>query len=208
MNDANNSIFAKLDGTTAHILVILGLFLMLLSPLITRFRSASVARAGIMAEQTDDLSRLDLQELRDQQEEDRKKDSAANLAPEEMSNRERTRSTVMEQKQQELKKKYNVTEARRDYLTATADLAGTRTQYIASFLGALCMLIGLLVMTVQSEGTRQKVMLIILLVVMFSALPGISLSLEGKSNLGGSGGAGSPSEGLPSRPTAPAPSRP
>src|SRR5450432_1069879 len=152
MNDANNSIFAKLDGPVAHILIILGLFLMLLSPLITKFRSASVARTGIVAEQTDDMSRLDLQELRDQQEEERKKDSTANLSPDDMANREKARSTAMEQKQQELKKKYNVVDARRQYLEATADLAGTRTQYIASFLGSLCLLIGLIVLTIQSEG--------------------------------------------------------
>jgi hypothetical protein len=41
------------------------------------------------------------------------------------------------------------------------------------------LLIGLMVLTLESNGPRQKVLLVILVVVMFSALPGVGISVLG-----------------------------
>ena len=187
MDEANKGVFARLDGTPAHILVIVGLALMLLAPLIINFKGASVARTGAIAEQTDELMRLDMRDFTDAQDEEKKKDDSSGMGLEDKSRREQERQKAAEAKAQELKQKYNIVNRRREFIEATGELIGTRSHYVASFLGALCLLIGLLVMTIQSDGTRQKILLIILLVVMFSALSGISLNLEGKGNLGGRG---------------------
>jgi Flp pilus assembly protein TadB len=191
MNESTKATFAKLDGTPAHILVILGLFLMLLSPLIMNFKTAGAMQKGAAAEQADEFIQLDLKDLSEKQDVERKQDEKAgsSLSPEDLSRRQQDRQKAYEDKQRELKQKYNAVAAKREFLEAQADLVGTRIHYIATFLGALCLLIGLIVMTVQATGTTQKVLLIILLVVMFSALSGINLNIEGKGNLGGRGDA-------------------
>ena len=205
MDESTKATFAKLDGTPAHILVILGLFLMLLAPLIMNFKAAGVAKAGAAAEQSDDFMRLDMKEFTDKQDEEKKKDETASF--EDRQKHEQERQKAYDDKQRELKNKYNAVATRREFLEASADFVGMRIHYIATFLGALCLLIGLIVMTVQASGTTQKVLLIILLVVMFSALSGINLNIEGRSNLGGSRDAmRSIMDAMP-RPTPP-PSRP
>lgn len=207
MDESTKATFAKLDGTPAHLLVILGLFLMLLAPLIMNFKTASVMQKGAAAEQSDDFMRLDMKEFTDKQDEDKKKDEGSGISFEDRQKHEQDRQRDYDNKQKELKNKYNAVATRREFLEAQADLVGSRIHYIATFLGALCLLIGLIVMTVQASGTTQKVLLIILLVVMFSALSGINLNIEGRSNLGGRGDAmRSIMDAMP-RPTPP-PSRP
>lgn len=189
MDDSTNATFAKLNGTPAHLLVIVGLFLMLLSPLIMNFKAAGVMQKGAAAEQADEFIQLELKELSEKQDAERKNDEKAgsSVTPEDMSRRQQDRQRAYEDKQRDLKGKYNALAAKRDFLEATADMAGTRIHYIFTFLGGLCLLIGLIVLTVQATGTTQKVLLIILLVVMFSVLSGINLNIEGKGNLGGRG---------------------
>ena len=170
MDESTKATFAKLDGTPAHILVILGLFLMLLSPLITNFFAAGVAKAGAAAEQSDDFMRLDMKEFTDKQDEEKKNEERSGASFEDRQKHEQDRQKAYDDKQRELKNKYNATATRREFLEATASFVGMRVHYFATFLGALCLLVGLIVMTVQASGTTQKVLLIILLVVMFSAL--------------------------------------
>ena len=215
MDESTKATFAKIDGTPAHILVILGLFLMLLSPLIINFKTAGLMRAGAQAEQAEQFIQLDLKELSEKHDAERQQDKDAGITTssedpqkrEDAQKRETARTKETKDKETELKKKYNAVAAKREFLEAQADFVGMRIHHIATFLGALCLLIGLIVMTVQASGTTQKVLLIILLVVMFSALSGINLNIEGKGNLGGRGDVmRSIMDAMP-RPTPP-PSRP
>ncbi|MBS1789335.1 MAG: hypothetical protein JST85_16540 [Acidobacteria bacterium] len=203
-------LFARLDGLPAHALVIAGLAFTLLSPLIPSFKLAELASARVASEQAESLIALDLEDLKQTQEKARKQDeerklaerqqdsSFSTLSPEEIQKkrdeqqkrdderqkREADRKTAMEQKQEELKKKYDTVELKRALLTAQSSAAGLRWHLALAWLGRLMLLVGLLVLTIQSEGLRQKVLLIVLLVVMFSALSGINLNFMAQGNLG------------------------
>lgn len=88
--------------------------------------------------------------------------------------KEKKRKEALEKKQEELDKKYDAIGPRRAIVEAQTAVAGTRSHLVIGWLGRLLLLLGLLVLTVQSEGVRQKVILIVLLVVMFSALSGVN----------------------------------
>lgn len=185
MEDTTKALFEKLDGTPAHALVIVGLLLSLLAPLIVNFKAAGVARAGVAAEQAEELQRLDMADFIAKQEQEKKADdSNPSLTFEQKGPREQARTQAAEAKREELKNTYNITASKRAFMDATTNLVGSWMHYVISFLGALLLLIGLMVMTVQSDGVRQKVILVILVVVMFSALSGVNLNLEGKGNFG------------------------
>jgi hypothetical protein len=203
-------LFAKLDGTPAHVLIIAGLALVLFAPLIPSFKLAEVSSARSAADQAQSLIDLDLEELRRTQEEERKKDkeeserdarsafTGATLTPEEQTRqqeerqkreaarqqRETDRQKALEQKQEELKKKYDTISLRREVLDAQASAAGMRWHLVLAWLGRLALLVGLLTLTLRSEGVRQWVLLIVLLVVMFSALSGVNLNFLARGSLG------------------------
>jgi len=98
--------------------------------------------------------------------------------------KEKKRKDALEKKQEELDKKYDAIGPRRAVVEAQTAVAGTRSHLVIGWLGRLLLLLGLLVMTVQSEGVRQKVILIVLLVVMFSAISGVNLGFQAQGHLG------------------------
>lgn len=98
--------------------------------------------------------------------------------------KDRVREKAAEKKQEELDKKYDTITPRRAVVEAQTAVAGTRSHLIVGWLGRLLLLLGLLVVTFQSEGVRQKVVLIVLLVVMFSALSGVNLGFQAQGHLG------------------------
>lgn len=204
-----DGLFEKLNGAPAQALIVLGLVLVLAAPLIPNFKSAGVARAQTELSQVDTLMELDLDDLKRTQERERKEDVEAaerdNAAPtnyslgadeiqkqqqqrqakeEKRQAKEKERQKVLDDKQEELKKKYDSNARKRTLMEAQVASSGVRWHLVLLFLGNVMLLIGLLVLTLQSEGVRQKVALIILLVVMFSALSGISLNFLAAGSLG------------------------
>jgi len=203
-------LFARLDGTPAHVLIIAGLALTLFAPLIPSFKIAEVVSARVASDQAESLIDLDLEELKRTQEAERKKDkeegerdvgspfTSATLTPEEQvkqqaerqkreaerQKREADRQKALEQKQEELKKKYDTIGRKRALLDAQTSAAGMRWHLVLAWLGRLMLLVGLLALTIQSEGVRQKVLLVVLLVVMFSALSGVNLDFLARGSLG------------------------
>jgi hypothetical protein len=67
-------LFARLDGTPAHLLIIAGLALRLCAPLIPSFKLAEVAGARVASDQAEALIQLDLEEFKRTQEPEVKKD--------------------------------------------------------------------------------------------------------------------------------------
>jgi hypothetical protein len=202
-------IFSKLNGAPSQILIIVGLVFVLAAPLIPNFKSARVARAQTEFAQMDTLMELDLDDLKRSQERERKEDMDAaqresstsinySLGPEEIQRqqqerlaaqekrqaRERERQKVFEDKQEELKKKYDSNARRRALVEAQVAASGMRWHLVLSFLGNAMLLIGLLILTLESEGTRQKIALVVLVVVLFSALSGVSLNFLAAGSMG------------------------
>ncbi len=205
-----DGVFSKLDGAPAQSMIILGLVLLLAVPMITSVRSAGVARAQTALNQVDSLSELDLDDLKRSQEKERKADQEAaekenstplnyaTMPPEQIQQhqqqrqasmekrqeRERERQKVFDDKREELKKKYDANARKRDLLVAQASASGGWSHYVLLFLGNVLLLVGLLVVTLQSDGVRQKIALVILLVVMFSALSGVNLTFLTAGSMG------------------------
>ena len=205
----DDGVFAKLGGAPAQILIIVGLVFVLAAPLIPNFKSARVARAQTEFAQVDTLMELDLDDLTRTQERERKEDADAaqresttsinySLGPEEIQRqqqeraaaqekrqeRERDRQKVFEDKKEELKKKYDSNARKRALVEAQVAASGMRWHLVLLFLGNAMLLIGLLVLTLESDGMRQKVALIVLLVVLFSALSGVSLNFLAAGSMG------------------------
>jgi len=215
-------LFASLDGTPSHILIVVGLALALFAPLILNFKVAGLASAQADLDKVKTLRELDLEEFKRQQQEERKNSPEVvnyNRALEErkpvvmdismpitlrtelqkqedannkklqdlkraVDEKDRERQKAMDKKQEELDKKYDTIPPRRLVSEEQTAVAGTRSHLMIGWLGRLLLLLGLLVVTLQSEGVRQKVVLIILLVVMFSALSGVNLGFQAQGHLG------------------------
>lgn len=232
--ESNKPVFAKLDGTPAHILVIIGFVLALFAPLIPNFKNASVTSAFAAVEKAQEMIGLDLEDFRKAQEAEEKADTEkmkdlrkriaeekskdAALLPEEyqrlseerdgrISNLEKentskveAREKVAEQKREELEKKYTVSTLKREALDEKASAAGARWHMVIGWLGSALLIIGLVILVIQSEGTRQKVILVILVLVMFSALAGLNLNLRAEGRMGDSG---KPAQAAPESPPEP-----
>lgn len=205
----SDGVFSRLSGAPAQIMIVLGLVFVLAAPLVPSFKSARVARAQTDFNQVDTLMELDLEDLKRTQERERKEDLEAsqreNATPidfslgqeviqkqqqdraaseEKRQAKERDRLKVFDDKTEELKKKYDSTARKRAWVEAQVAASGMRWHLVLLFLGNAMLLIGLLVLTLESEGMRQKVALIILLVVMFSALSGVSLNFLAAGTMG------------------------
>jgi hypothetical protein len=204
----NDGMFSRLNGAPAQALVIIGLVLVLAAPLIPSFKAARVARAQTEFSQVDTLTELDLDDLKRTQERERKEDLEAaekdrapinyTLAPVDIQKeqqerqareakretREKDRQKVFDDKKDELKKKYDSNARKRELVEAQVASSGMRWHLVLSFFGNAMLLVGLLVLTLESVGVRQKVALVILLVVMFSALSGVSLNFLAAGSLG------------------------
>jgi hypothetical protein len=205
-----DGVFSKLNGTPAQGMIIVGLVLLLAVPMITSYRSAGVARAQTALNQVDSLSELDLDDLKRTQEKERKADQEAaekensallnyatmlpeqiqqhqqqhQAAMEKRQERERDRQKVFDDKREELKKKYDANARKRELLEAQASASGGWSHHVLLFLGNVLLIGGLIVVTLQSSGVTQKIALVILLVVMFSALSGVNLTFLTAGSMG------------------------
>lgn len=192
---ARRNLFEMLDGLPAQVLVFAGLALVLLAPLIPQFRLAAVRQAQSAYENSEALIELEMEEIRKEQEKASKENSVALST---MTFDERQAETqkqqarmaelerVADEKREELKKQYDRTRLKRELLMAQRDASGMRWHMGVGWLGRLALLMGLLTLTVRSDGTTQKIYLVILLVVLFSALSGVQIDLLAAGHMGGS----------------------
>lgn len=167
---SSKGLFGLLDGTPAHVLIILGLALTLVAPVIVSFKGAALAGAQAQHDKQRALKELDLEEFKRQ-----KADEGLG---------EDERKQALSRKQEELDARYNTISTRREIADAMTAVSGTRSHLVLGWLGRLLLLLGLLILTVQSEGVRQKVLLVVLLVVMFSALSGVNLDFQAQGRMG------------------------
>jgi uncharacterized membrane protein len=194
-------LFAIFDGTPAHVMVVLGLALALFAPILPRFHAASVARAHAEYEQSVAFADLDLDAFKKQQQKQEDKEDKADRdqkpavadpnVPDPMAakvaehaKRSEAREAALSAKTDELDKTYDQMGKKRVWLEAQGDAAGARAHLILGWLGRALLLLGLMTLTFQSEGTRQKIFLIVLLVALFSSLSGVNLDLTAQGHLG------------------------
>ncbi|HEV7426597.1 MAG TPA: hypothetical protein VGQ46_09535 [Thermoanaerobaculia bacterium] len=204
----NDGVFSRLNGAPSQALIVVGLVAVFFAPLIPSFKVARVARAQTELSQVDTLTALDLDDLKRAQERERKDDQIAaekdqaplnySLGPAEIQkqqqerqaregareSREKERVKALDDKTEELKKKYDSNATRRELIDAQVASSGMRWHLVLSFLGNAMLVIGLLVLTLESVGVRQKIALVILLVVMFSALSGVNVNFLASGGLG------------------------
>ena len=219
----SKGLFATIQGTPAHVLIILGLALTLLAPLILNFKGAALASSQAELDKMKAQKDLDLEEFRRDQAELRKKSPEvirhkeaveerkpvpfdASLSPAQIEARQKEeqdkdkaiqelkkavddkdkeREKALNEQKEELDKKYDTIAIRREIAEAQTAVAGTRSHLMLGWVGRLLLILGLLVLMLQSEGLRQKVILIVLLVVMFSALSGVNLDFLAQGRMGG-----------------------
>jgi flagellar motor protein MotB len=120
-----------------------------------------------------------------QQKQEQEKDKAIQELKKAVDEKDKDREKALEEKKEELERKYDTIPIRREINEAQTAVAGTRSHLVLGWLGRLLLLVGLLVLMLQSEGLRQKVILVVLLVVMFSALSGVNLDFLAQGRMGG-----------------------
>lgn len=174
---ASGGLFQMLDGAPAQALVILGLAITLFAPLIPGFKRDRVVSAQVSLERAERLSEMELDELRQQQDRDatRAQQADPSATPDERA---------LDAKREEIRRRYNIAEKRRALVEAQASAAGSFWYLVLRWIGHLLLILGLLVLTLLSEGARQIILLVVLLVVLFSALSGVNLGFQASGNLG------------------------
>jgi hypothetical protein len=178
-------LFAIFDGTPAHTMIVVGLALSLLAPIIPRYKAASAASARAAYEQAGAFADLDMEAFRKEQEDARRVDAADDkLSPEDRAKHDEKRENDAKEKTAELDKKYDQIGRKRAWLEAQASVAGTRSHLVLNWLGRVLLLLGLLTLTFQADGTRQKIYLVVLLVTLFSSLAGVNLDLTAQGHMG------------------------
>lgn len=177
-------LFSKLDGMPAQVLVFVGFTLALLAPLIPHFETAGAAGAQAEYEKATALVDLDMEKFTREQEAKAGGESIEGSSYTEIQARQEELKKATDKKKDELEKTYKVFDLKREMIENQATVPGTVLHLWIGWLGRLLLILGLLILTVQSEGAQQKVILILLLVVMFSALSGVNLDFGAQGHLG------------------------
>lgn len=177
--------FSRLYSGPAEWLIIIGLALTLFIHIIPSFRDGAVESSRVRVETAEELLRLDMKVFeREQESERRKLNSDSSLAPEDRQRKEQALRDSADRMRKDLEQKYDTIVLQREYLRAKASAAGTRIHILFGWLGRLLLISGLLAITFMSEGTKQKIVLVVLLVVLFSSLAGANLSILGVGQFG------------------------
>ena len=177
--------FSRLYAGPAEWLIIIGLALTLFIHIIPSFKDGAVESSRVRVETAEEMLRLDMKVFeREQETERRKLNSDSSLAPEDRQKKEQALRDSADRMRKDLEQKYDTIVLQREYLRAKASAAGTRIHILFGWLGRLLLISGLLAITFMSEGTKQKVVLVVLLVVLFSSLAGANLSILGAGQFG------------------------
>jgi ABC-type multidrug transport system fused ATPase/permease subunit len=183
----DRSLFSRLYAGPAEWLIIIGLALTLFTHIIPSFKDGALESARVRVETAEEMLRLDMKMFEREQEAERRKLNAdPNLAPDERQKQEQAMKDSADRMRKDLEQKNDTMVLQRDYLRAKASAAGTRVHLLFGWTGRLLLLAGLLAITFMSEGTQQKVVLVVLLVVLFSSLAGANLSIFGGGQFGDS----------------------
>jgi len=150
------------------------------SPEVIKFTEATEQRKPVSSDPS-----LSPQQIEAQQKREQEKDKAILELKKAVDEKDKEREKALEAKAEELERKYDTIPIRGQIAEVQTAVAGTRSHLVLGWLGGVLLLAGLLVMMLQSEGLRQKVILVVLLIVMFIALSGVDLDLA-QRRMGGS----------------------
>lgn len=188
------NLFEMLEGFPAQVLVIGGLALVLFAPLIPQFKLAAVSSARSAYDNAEAMIELEMEEIRREQEKANKQDDEMMASMtyeqrqtrmEEQRKKQKELERVADEKREELKKRFDRTSLKREMLIAQKNAAGMRWHLVLGWLGRLALIAGLLTLTVRAEGVTQKIYLVVLLIVLFSALTGVQLGFLAAGQMGG-----------------------
>lgn len=199
--EETRGLFRFLDGTPAHAMVVAGILLALLAPVIPQCTSANRDAAEADIERARMLYEMDLEELVEAQEAERKAEREAMAeAPDgesfearrqremeqEKKSREaeEARTKALEDAKKEYKDKHDINGKRRAAVNARVDAAGVKLHLFLHWLGRFFLVLGMLVMTVGARGTQQKILLVVLVLVLLGSLTGINLDVGARGSLG------------------------
>lgn len=188
------TLFQTLEGRPAQILVVIGLALTLLTPLFPRIRYAAVERARSSYDNAEAMIELEMEEIKREQEREAKDNNVVlagmtweqqQAATQERQKRAAELQRIADQKRDELKKRYDRTTLKRRLLTAQTSASGMWWHTIIGWIGSLLLIVGLLALTATTAGVTQKIFLVILLLVLFSALSGVRVDFLAAGQMGG-----------------------
>jgi hypothetical protein len=167
-------LFALLGGFPAQVLVVLGVLLVLVGMAVPGCQAAGAASARAAVERAGALMEMDLEALRDQQEQERRASAAASAAtgqPPDATMETRHQEALRAQREQ-LKQQYAITQLRRDAVESSAAASGSRTGIILATVGRILLVLGLLILAVAADGRAQVVLGSALVVVLLATLSG------------------------------------
>jgi DNA repair exonuclease SbcCD ATPase subunit len=95
-----------------------------------------------------------------------------------------TDTRTEEEVRRQARDEYKLADRHKAFHEAEISAQGAVLPPIIGWLGRLMLILGLLVLTVQSTGLRQKILLFVLLIVMLSALSGFNLLFATQGNIG------------------------
>ncbi len=201
--DDTRGLFGILGGIPAQGMVVGGILFSLLVPLIPQCANASRDAASADLERAKTLYKLDQQEFKRKQADERETEAEARkkFKPpadesavarrdrEETERKQRkkaeeAREKALKQHGKDLDAKYNLPGLERAEARAKADAAGVRSHLFFNWLGRFLLVLGLLIMTINATGTQQKVLLVVLVIVLLGSLTGIGLDVGAKAHLG------------------------
>jgi len=186
MTESQNGLFRLLDGIPAHAMVVVGLVAALAAPLIPDCAHAKRDAAEADLEKAKALHELDLKEYDDAEEKARTAMADAPTPPVDAPSDE-DRAKKRKEFEESLDSKYDLPGHERDVAAARAAAAGVRSHLYLHWIGRVLLILGLLIMTLGATGTRQKVLVAVLLIVLFGSLTGIGLDVGARAHLGGGG---------------------
>ena len=188
------TIFQALEGRPAQILVIAGLALTLMTPLFPNARYAAVERARSSYTNAEEMVELEMEEIKREQERESKENNVVapgtswdqqQAAAQQRQARLTELQRLADEKREELRKRYDRTKLKRQLLAAQTSASGMWWHSVIGWAGSLLLIVGLLVLTATSTGMTQKVFLVILLIVLFSALSGVRIDFLAAGQMGG-----------------------
>ncbi|MDD5542340.1 MAG: energy transducer TonB [Acidobacteriia bacterium] len=171
---SSQNLFSKVSGTPAQILIILGLAVTLFVPLWRQMNEVAVSKAQAKLDQAGDLVKTEVEKFKKGQDADLKSvyENPALSVDERLQKRQGLQEAAYA-KRDELQRSYDESDLKRALMSARARAVDTRWPDIVGWLGRLMLMLGLLIMTIQNEGVKQIILLVILLVAMLSSLASI-----------------------------------
>lgn len=178
---SGRDLFVAAGGVPANLLVVVGLLMVLLGAMLPDCRSASARKTIAEFREAEAMVDLEVDEFRAQQE---RQVQAALANPQAPVPSATQNETALRQRRDSLESQYRIAQRRRDALGAEASVQGMRAHLFVNWIGRFLLVLGLLMMTLRAEGTKQKVLVAVLLLAMLSALPGLQIDLNAGSRLG------------------------